>query len=172
MTKLSARDEVEASQSDARPVLRQADAARSVTLGPNRVEFVLDAAETGGRYSLTAWTMAPPPAPGPPGHVHQDADEAIYVLEGALECQVGGQSITAAPGAVILVPRGTWHTLTNVGSDLARFLVILSPPGFEQYWAEVSTLLATTGGTPDPGELLALQRKYRMESQGRPRRFG
>lgn len=115
--------------------------------------------------------MAPPPAPGPPLHVHEDADEAIYILEGSLEFQVGDESVTAAAGDVVLVPRGTWHTLANAGTDPARFLVILSPPGFERYWEESSQLLAASDGVPDPEQMLALQRKHHMATGGQARRF-
>jgi mannose-6-phosphate isomerase-like protein (cupin superfamily) len=103
--------------------------------------------------------------------VHHDADEAIYLLEGAVECRVGSQTISATPGAVVLIPRGTWHALANVGSAPARFLVILSPPGFEQYWAKVADVLAVASGPPDADAMLALQQQYQMESRGQPRRF-
>ncbi len=152
-------------------VVRQSGGVDSVDLGPNRVRFALSAIETGGGYSLTHWTMAPPPAPGPPLHLHHDADEAVYVLDGLLECRVGDRSIAVASGGVALVPRGTWHTVANVGTSAAEFLVILTPPGFEQYWREAARLTAASGGSPDPDEMLALQRKYQMETGGRARQF-
>lgn len=151
-------------------ILRPAEEGEEVGLGPNRVAFVLGGTETGGRYSLTAWTMAPPPAPTPPVHIHEDADEAVYVVAGALTCQVGDRALAAGPGAVALVPRGTPHTLANPGPAPARFLVVLSPPGFEGYWRATARLLAA-GGSPDPSEVLALQQRYQMASSGAARRF-
>ncbi|MCA1645866.1 MAG: cupin domain-containing protein [Chloroflexi bacterium] len=139
--------------------------------GPVRV---LSAEETGGRYSLTEFRMAPPPVPGPPPHIHEDSDEAIYVLEGTLQMEVGGQPITATPGAVVLAPKGTLHALANAGSDAARFLVILSPPGYEGFWREMGELRAAGGpdGAPPSAEVvLALQRKYHLATGGEVRLF-
>jgi mannose-6-phosphate isomerase-like protein (cupin superfamily) len=152
-------------------IFRPAEAVEAVALGPNRVEFLLGSSDTGGAYSLTAWTMAPLPAPGPPVHIHRDADETIAVVAGTLRCEIGERAVTAGPGAVVLVPKGTPHTLANVGPEPARFLVILAPPGFEGYWREVAALLGTMQGAPDPATLLTLQAKYHMESGGLARRF-
>jgi quercetin dioxygenase-like cupin family protein len=140
-------------------------------LGPNRAVFALSGDETGGKYSLTAFTMAPPPAPGPPPHIHEDADEAIYVLDGTLELGIGEQKLTGSAGSVMLVPRGTLHSLVNVGSGPAHVLVILSPPGYEGFWREIAELRATLGGPPDPEMVLALQRKYHLATDGQARRF-
>jgi quercetin dioxygenase-like cupin family protein len=152
-------------------ILRAAGAAQAADLGPNRAVFALSGDETGGKYSLTEFTMAPPPAPGPPPHVHEDADEAIYVLEGTLEMGIGQQRLTSSAGSVMLVPKGTLHSLVNVGTGPARLLVILSPPGYEGFWREIAELRAALGGPPDPEVVLALQRKYHLTTGGQARRF-
>jgi quercetin dioxygenase-like cupin family protein len=140
-------------------------------LGPNRAVFSLSGDETGGKYSLTEFTMAPPPTPGPPPHIHEDADEAIYVLEGTLEMRVGEQRLTGAAGAVMLVPRGTLHALANPGPGPARMLIILSPPGYEDFWREMAELRARLGGPPGAETTLALQQKYHLATGGQARRF-
>jgi quercetin dioxygenase-like cupin family protein len=152
-------------------ILRPAEDVEVAELGPNRATFPLHGAETGGTYSLTDFRMAPPPAPGPPPHVHEDADEAVYVLEGELEMGIGDRKLVGAPGAVMLVPRGALHSLTNVGSISARFLVILSPPGYEGFWREMAELRRQLGGPPDPETVLALQRKYHLATGEQVRRF-
>src|SRR5918912_1528660 len=95
-------------------ILRPAEDVEVAELGPNRATFPLHGAATGGTYSLTDFRMAPPPAPGPPPHVHEDADEAVYVLEGEVEMGIGDQKLVGSAGAVMLVPKGTLHSLTNV----------------------------------------------------------
>ena len=70
-------------------VLRSAGKADAADLGPNQATFPLTWQETADKYSLTEFSMAPPPAPGPPPHIHEDADEAVYVLEGELEMGLG-----------------------------------------------------------------------------------
>ena len=152
-------------------ILRPAGDAATADLGSNRASFLLSGDETGGKYSLTEFTMAPPPAPGPPPHIHEDADEAIYVLEGTLEMGIGERKLTGAAGSVMLVPRGMLHSLANPGPSPARMLIILSPPGYEGFWREMAELRARRGGPPDPETVLALQRKYRLTTGGAARRF-
>ncbi|RIK45862.1 MAG: hypothetical protein DCC58_05130 [Chloroflexi bacterium] len=152
-------------------VLRSGGQVSQAQLGPNRAAFVLAAAETGGTFSLTEFVMAPPPAPGPPLHRHEDADETVYVLEGALDMTIGERTLSAAPGAVMFVPRGALHGISNPGPGATRMLVILTPPGFEGFWREMSALLAGDGAPPSPEMVLALQRKYHMATAGQARRF-
>jgi hypothetical protein len=44
-----------------------------------------------------------------------------------------------------------------MGPGVARFLVMLSPPGFEQHWVEWAALLAASSGAPGPNQTLVLQ---------------
>ncbi|MGE5243004.1 MAG: cupin domain-containing protein [Betaproteobacteria bacterium] len=41
-----------------------------------------------------------------PLHVHPEADETTYVLEGEIQTQVEGTQESLGPGAVLMVPRG------------------------------------------------------------------
>jgi hypothetical protein len=50
-------------------------------------------------------------------------------------------------------------------------LVILTPAGFEGFWAERAQLPTTAGSQVDPGALLALQEKYHMDTGGMVRQF-
>ena len=152
-------------------VLRAGTEVETVAMGPNRIAFLLTGADTSGRYSLTDFTIAAPPALGPPPHIHEDADEAVYVLEGTLEMGIGEEVMTGSPGGVMLVPRGTRHSLRNLGPGPARILVVLTPPGFEGFWREVAGYQATHGAPPDPETMRALQRTYHMETGGAARRL-
>lgn len=156
-----------------RPIRVQgAGEAPSVPLGPNRVTFLRRGANTGGRYSLTEFALAPPPAPAAPLHRHLDADELCYVLAGTLRVHQEGEETTdLAPGGSVMVPMGVWHTVSNPGPGEARILVVLTPPGFEGYWEAASRLLSESGGQPGPEAMLALQRRYHMEAGGKARRF-
>jgi hypothetical protein len=63
--------------------------AKAVSLGKNLVTFLARREDTAGIYSLTEFTVAPPPTPGPPLHIHKDAHEAMYVLEGNSSSRLG-----------------------------------------------------------------------------------
>jgi quercetin dioxygenase-like cupin family protein len=143
----------------------------SVALGPNRVIFLIAGDETDGKLSLTEFAAAPPPAPSAPAHRHLDADETLYILEGEFQFILDGRTIPAPVGSYIHVPRGTLHGIENVGTATGRMLVILTPAGFEGFWAERAQLPTAAGNQVDPGALLALQEKYHMDTGGRVRQF-
>jgi mannose-6-phosphate isomerase-like protein (cupin superfamily) len=70
----------------------------------------------------------------PPLHA-RDVDETYYVLEGTLTFFVGGETVTAGDGEVVVVPRGRARTF-RVESDGARWLLltrVASPPRFEDF---------------------------------------
>ena len=66
-----------------------------------------------------------------PMHVHDDADEIFYVLEGNLTFFVGEQRIEAAPGAFVYLPRFVHHGF-QVNSTESRIFNFLAPAGFER----------------------------------------
>jgi quercetin dioxygenase-like cupin family protein len=143
----------------------------TVALGPNRVTFLLSSGQTGGTFSLTEFAAAPPPAPSAPVHRHLDADETLYILEGNFQFIVNGQPRPAPAGSSVFIPRGTPHAVENIGTEMGRMLVILTPPGFEQFWAERAQQLASYGNQVEPASVLALQEKYHMDTGGQARQF-
>jgi quercetin dioxygenase-like cupin family protein len=91
--------------------------------------------ETDG--TLTVMEASVPPGAGPPPHIHHDADEAYYVLEGELEVLAGEHTFTARAGSYVYIPQGTLHRFQNVGTRASRMLVLLTPAGFENFLFEV-----------------------------------
>ena len=66
-----------------------------------------------------------------PMHTHP-GEEIIYVLEGALEYEIGGQKSKVKAGDVLFVPAGAPHTAKNIGGDnaaeLATYIVEKGKP--------------------------------------------
>jgi quercetin dioxygenase-like cupin family protein len=151
-------------------ILRRHGESRTVQMGSNSITFLLTGEETGGKYSLTEFVIAAPPAPGPPVHIHTSGDEAAFVLDGELELRLGDRTIRGTAGDVIYVPKGRSHNVSNLGPGTARILIVLSPPGFEGYWREMSEL-PLVGGKPDPRAILTLQEKYGMDTGGEVRQL-
>ena len=64
--------------------------------------------------------------PTPIRHTHP-GEEIIYVLEGTLEYEIGGHSVTVKAGDVLFVPAGTPHSAKNIGitngTELATYVV-------------------------------------------------
>lgn len=95
-----------------------------------RAGIKLRSEQTGGRVAVVDITV-PAGWPGPPLH-HHDFDEAFYVLEGALTFQLGDDLHTAGAGVLAFAPRGVHHTLANLSDTPARYLLVITPGGFER----------------------------------------
>jgi len=63
-----------------------------------------------------------------PLHRHDNCEELLYLIEGALEHRIGDQSFTMGPGDVIRVPVGVPHDGRNVGDVPARMVVAYNHP--------------------------------------------
>lgn len=120
---------------------------------------------TGGAYALVEHTLGPLVLGAPP-HRHTNEDECSYVLEGTLTVWRAGDVSTAGPGDVITKPRGEWHTFWNAGTMPVRFLEVITPGRFANYFRQLQKLLApalAAGGPPDPAAITALARGYGLE---------
>jgi hypothetical protein len=56
---------------------------------------------------------------------------------------------------------GSWHTFWNAGDEPCRILEIISPAGFERFFAELSELGGVTAVPPET--LGALASRYELE---------
>jgi quercetin dioxygenase-like cupin family protein len=118
-------------------------------MGAALVTFKATSAETEGRYSL--FEVEDEPGSGPPMHRHQREDEAYYILEGNYEIHYpGGTTLTLDPGAFVHVPRGTVHTYKCVGDSRGRMLVMASPAGMENFFAELGERAVDLDHPPVP----------------------
>lgn len=115
---------------------------------------------SGGSVAVVEHTLAPGLLGAPP-HRHDREDETSYVLAGTLTVRLGDEVLTARSGDVVFKPRGQFHTFWNNGADPVRFLEVISPGGFESYFAELAALIPA-GGAPDLGALAALAARYGM----------
>ncbi|TPG34140.1 cupin domain-containing protein [Mycolicibacterium hodleri] len=66
-----------------------------------------------------------------PLHVHDDAEEAFFVLEGDFVFTVDTDEIAAGPGSYVYLPPGVRHGF-RVESEVGRVYNTLTPAGFEQ----------------------------------------
>jgi quercetin dioxygenase-like cupin family protein len=137
------------------------------------VRFMIYGEETGGGFSLVEHPMAAR-ALAAPLHRHNREDEYSYVLEGRVGALLGEQVLTAGPGDLIVKPRNQWHTFWNAGDEPARILEVISPAGFEHFFAELVGLGGVTQADPqslaelcarheldvDPGSIPALVERF------------
>jgi mannose-6-phosphate isomerase-like protein (cupin superfamily) len=107
--------------------------------------YVLRGDTTEGRFALVVHTI-PPRALAAPVHTHEREDEYSFVLTGRLGAQIGDDVVEVGPGELVLKPRGIPHAFWNPGDEETRVLEIISPAGFEQYFADLAPNLARGGG--------------------------
>jgi mannose-6-phosphate isomerase-like protein (cupin superfamily) len=122
--------------------------------------YVLRGDSTDGRFALIEHTI-PPRSLAAPTHEHAGEDEYSFVLSGRLGAQIGGETVEAGPGELVLKPRGLPHAFWNPGDEETRVLEIVSPAGFEQYFADLAPELARPDG-PDPDALAEIRTRYAL----------
>lgn len=59
--------------------------------------------------------------------IRHECQECIYVLNGEIECHVGGKIITILKGDSLIVPENNDHMIFNGSDDVAEALCIRSP---------------------------------------------
>jgi quercetin dioxygenase-like cupin family protein len=112
-------------------------------------QVLLRAEQSDGAVAIVEITV-PPRWEGPPLH-HHAFDEAFYVLEGELTFQLGDDLQTAAPGGFVFARGGDVHTLANLTDAPARYVLVITPAGFERYFDRIA---AEAAGTDPPASAL------------------
>lgn len=96
------------------------------------VTFKVRRRDSSGRVSVLQFEV--PADAGPRRHVHEEADECIYVLHGRLRLQLGDETHDARTGSCVFIPRGTPHHFRNLGRDPASLLAVYTPSsGIERF---------------------------------------
>ena len=91
--------------------------------------------DTGGAFTLLE--ASEPPDFGPPMHVHKDAGEAFYVLEGEYHIFIQDQVYKCPAGSFVYTPAGVVHSF-RVGRIASRKLIIYSPAAMVGYFDELA----------------------------------
>ena len=129
-------------------------------LGSIGVRFMIDGEEADERFSLVEHPMSAR-ALAAPLHRHAREDEYSYIVEGRVGALLGEEVLIGGPGDLIFKPRNQWHTFWNAGNEPARLLEIISPGGFERFFAELVDLGGVTQA--DPQTLAELCARYELE---------
>src|SRR3954447_15102494 len=117
-------------------------------LGSIGVPFMIDGSEAGERFSLVEHPMGPR-ALAAPLHRHIREDEYTWVIAGRVGALLGDDVVIGEPGDLIFKPRNQWHTFWNAGDAPARILEIISPAGFEDFFAELVDLGGVMPAAPE-----------------------
>jgi mannose-6-phosphate isomerase-like protein (cupin superfamily) len=131
---------------------------RAIDLGGFQMVVKAGAIHTGGAFSLLE--ADEPPGFGPPLHIHHDAAEAFYVLDGEYVIFLESREVPCPAGSFIFIPAGVQHGF-RVGNVASRKLVLYTPAAMVGYFDELSTAIGT--GEADVSHIAE---RYAMEVVG------
>ncbi|MGW0884747.1 cupin domain-containing protein [Streptomyces sp. NPDC002671] len=100
-----------------------------------------------------------------PPHVHERTDEFVYVLEGEMELDLGGETHRLTAGMCALLPRGVPHALRNRSQPPARALQVSTPGGWDQFVEDLfaaGPAIRTADGAMDLEKVNVIGEKYGM----------
>jgi quercetin dioxygenase-like cupin family protein len=139
------------------------DEGETVWLRKLGIRFMIGGEETRGNFALVEHPIEPR-ALAAPMHTHEREDEYTYVLEGEIGVQIGEEVLVVRPGDLFFKPRGVPHAFWNATDKPARALEIISPAGFERYFAELAPLIPPANQGPlDEEAVGAVREKYGLE---------
>ena len=134
---------------------------RSIDLGPFSMTVKANSNETSGVFSLLE--AEEPPGFGPPLHIHHDAAEAFYVLEGEYVMFLDDREVACPAGSFIFIPAGMRHGF-RVGAVPSRKLNFYFPAAMIGYFDDLSE--AIRGGEVEERLLAEIGRRHSMEVVG------
>jgi mannose-6-phosphate isomerase-like protein (cupin superfamily) len=140
--------------------VHQPGEGRAIDLGSFAMTLKASSDDTGGIFSLLE--AAEPPGFGPPLHIHHDAAEAFYVLEGEYVMFLDEREVRCPAGTFLFIPAGMRHGF-RVGPVPSRKLNFYFPAAMVGYFDELSAAVAR-GDADD--EIDAIATRHNMEVVG------
>lgn len=129
------------------------------------IVVLCSAEESDGQYSI--FESIHEPGSGAPLHIHHHKHETAYVVEGEFLVQIADQPLQRiGPGTFVHFPIGQAHAFKCVGQVTGKILFLMSPGGFERYFAAASAAIGD--GPPDMGVMIALGKEHDSDIVGPP----
>jgi len=102
------------------------------TVGSMQVK--IRAQPLGGDFSVMQATVEPYQLLAP--HTHAREDQAVFIIDGELEFEIGGEGGTrfrAGKGAYVIKPRGVSHGFWNPTGKTCHYIELSGREGFENF---------------------------------------
>jgi uncharacterized cupin superfamily protein len=100
-----------------------------------------------------------------PLHRHSREDEISYVLDGEMTVLADDELTTVPASESVVKGRGVWHTFWNAGDEPLRFLEIIAPGDFSEFFEEVARIEPFDPTDEDwVVEVLAIGERYGFEA--------
>ena len=130
-----------------------------IRAGQISIRFLVEPAQSNGAVSVFEFTV-PAGAKVPLPHYHEQFDEVIYGLEGALTFTVDAKAHQLSRGDSCFVPRGSIHGFTNAQPADAKALAVITPGVLGPDYFKDLAALVNAGGPPDIEKVKAVMTKH------------
>ena len=142
-----------------KPIMVNTADLESFSYDAGKVKFIASSNETNGAFGVLEVTEMP--GYKTTWHRHPNTEETFYVLEGVLTVKIGDKVAAYPAGSYVMVPRATPHGQGNFSKAPVRFILTVTPGGYELRFRERIELYKTTKPTdPDFQKKLAAGRGH------------
>ena len=145
------------------PVIVQPGRGDLLDLGNFEAIVLASGADTSNAFTLLQ-TQNEPTDFGPPMHIHHDAAEAFFVLEGTYLMFLEDRNEECPPGTFVYIPRGTAHTFKVVSEAPGTKLNLFTPAAMQGFFEELAA--AEAAGVVLPEDLEAISTRHHMQVVG------
>lgn len=145
------------------PIIVQPGDGEVLDLGNFEAVILASAADTSNAFTLLQ-TQNEPADFGPPMHIHHDAAEAFFVLEGNYLMFLEDWQEECPPGTFVYVPRAVAHTFRVVSESPGKKLNLFTPAAMQGFFEELAA--AGAAGAVSTEGLEAISRRHHMEVVG------
>jgi quercetin dioxygenase-like cupin family protein len=105
-------------------------------IGAHSAHALLEGGDTAGQVGAVVFRHQP--ISRDPGHVHDLWSKFAFVIAGEYRFHIGDADIDAAPGTILLIPRGVNHGFTTPSGG--EILFVSWPAGNEELFREIGAL--------------------------------
>ena len=91
-----------------------------------------------GSQGLAMGTQNLAPGSKIPFHVHNTADEVLFIHRGSGIGYLGNEQKELPAGSTIFIPAGVWHGVENSNEDM-ELLWYVSPAGLDQFFRDLDS---------------------------------
>jgi transcriptional regulator with XRE-family HTH domain len=112
-----------------REIVVRKDRRIRLTFPDRELEYELVSADTSGEFEVLSLTITPGATTSAVGNSHT-SEECTVILRGHVVAEIEGREYPLSPGDSIKIHRELAHRFTNMSSEDAELLIIISPPTF------------------------------------------
>ncbi len=109
----------------------------NIDLGKLGAKLEIARTENEADVAIVEHTL-PPHTLAAPLHRHSREDEISYVLDGEMTVLAGDEIWTVPTDEATVKGRNVWHTFWNAADEPLRFLEIIAPGKFSEFFAEIA----------------------------------